>query len=211
MFDGFFISGTDTSVGKTVVSCILAKKLNASYYKPIQCGTNSNNLKDSDVIKKNCRNVKVFNESYFFKYPLSPNIASKIEMKNIDIQKILSIKKKKIASKIIVEGAGGLQVPINSKYLMSDLIILFGLPLILVCRTELGTINHTLLSLELIKRKEINLFGVVFVGKENCETIKTIEFFGAKILGKKLNVLAKIPKRKKIDEKEISLLTKYFK
>ncbi len=211
MFDGYFISGTDTNVGKTIVSCILVKKLKAIYHKPIQCGTNSKKLKDSDVIKKNCGNVKVFKESYFFKNPLSPNIASKIEKKKIFIKKILSIRKRKIAEKIIIEGAGGLQVPINSKYLMSDLICLFGLPLILVCRTQLGTINHTLLSLELLKKKKINLFGIVFVGKKNSETIQTIKFFGKKILGKEVNVIARIPIKKKIDANGINFLTKYFK
>ncbi len=211
MFDGFFISGTDTNVGKTIVSCILVKKLNAIYHKPIQCGTNSKKLKDSDVVKKNCKDVRIIKESYFFKNPLSPNIASKIERKRISIKKILSIKKKKNAGKIIVEGAGGLQVPVNKKYLMSDLIYLFDLPLILVCRTQLGTINHTLLSLELLRKKKIKLFGIVFVGGENLETIQTIKYFGKRIMGEEINILARIPIKKKINEDQISLLTKYFK
>ena len=85
---------------------------------------------------------------------------------------------------IIIEGAGGLQVPINNQYLMSDLAKKINLPLILVCKTSLGTINHSLLSIELIKKK-INFKGLIFVGKNINETIKTIEFFGQKILGKK--------------------------
>ena len=135
----------------------------------------------------------------------------KLREKGFQSKKFLVLKKKKNAGKIIVEGAGGLQVPVNKKYLMSDLIYLFGLPLILVCRTQLGTINHTLLSLELLRKKKIKLFGIVFVGGENLETIQTIKYFGKRIMGEEINILARIPIKKKINEDQISLLTKYFK
>ena len=85
------------------------------------------------------------------------------------------------------------------------------LPLILVCRTTLGTINHSLLSIELIKNKKINFKGLIFVGKNIEETIKTIELFGKKILGKKINILNKIPFKKKISNQEIKNLGKLLK
>ena len=210
MLDGFFVSGTDTNIGKTIVSAILVKKLNASYHKPIQCGTNSFNEKDSDVIKRICRDCSIIRETYFLKNPLSPNIASKIENKKIDLKKILDIKKNNIKQKIIIEGAGGLQVPINNKFLMSDLISKFNLPLILVCRTQLGTINHTLLSLEILKIKNIHLHGLVFVGDENLEAIETIKFFGKKILKTNVNVLARLPIAKKFGKKEVDKYQIYF-
>ena len=203
MIKGYFISGNDTNVGKTIVSATIVNKLEANYFKPIQCGKNQFSEIDSDVVKKFCPDTEIIPETYFFKDPVSPNIASKKEKRKIYIKKILEITKKNVEKKIIIEGAGGLQVPINNKILMSDLIKKIDLPLILVCKTTLGTINHSLLSIELIKNKKLNFKGLVFVGENIHETIKTIEFFGKKILGKKINVLGKIPLVKKISSKEI--------
>ena len=211
MFKGYFISGSDTNVGKTIVSAILVNKLEANYFKPIQCGKNEFFETDSDVVKKFCPITEIIPETYFFKNPVSPNIASKKEKIKICIKKILKIKKKDIKKKIIIEGAGGLQVPINNKFLMSDLAKKINLPLILVCKTSLGTINHSLLSIELIKNKKINFKGLIFVGKNIEETIKTIEFFGKKILGKKINILGKIPFKKKISYEEIKNFGKLLK
>ena len=211
MFKGYFISGNDTNVGKTIVSSILVKKLEANYFKPIQCGKNEFFEKDSDVVKKFCPEAEIIPEIYFFKNPISPNIASKKEKRIIYIKKLLEIKRKHMKKQIIIEGAGGLQVPINNKYLMSDLAKKINLPLILVCKTSLGTINHSLLSIELIKKKKINFKGLIFVGKNINETIKTIEFFGQKILGKKINIIGRIPLKKKISIKEIKNFGKLLK
>ena len=153
MLKGYFISGNDTNVGKTIVSSVLVNKLKAIYFKPIQCGKNEFFETDSDVVKKFCPNTEIIPETYFFKDAVSPNIASEKEKRRIYIEKILNVKKKKYFKKIVIEGAGGLQVPINDKFFMSDLAKKINLPLILVCRTSLGTINHSLLSIELIKKK----------------------------------------------------------
>ena len=150
MTNGFFISGTDTNVGKTIVSAILVNKMNAIYYKPIQCGLDEKGRKDSDVIKHLCVNHTILNEAYFFKEPVSPNIAAKKEKKKIMVSHLLNKISNNLEKQIIVEGAGGISVPITKKYLMIDFIKLSNLPLILVARTSLGTINHTLLSLNLI-------------------------------------------------------------
>jgi len=211
MLKGFFISGTDTDVGKTIVSSILVNKFDAIYYKPIQCGINKNGEKDSDFVKKNCKKGTIFKESYFFKNPLSPNIAAKKEGKVIKISKFNEIKSKKFSKKIIIEGAGGLNVPLNNKYLVVDLIKFFNLPLILVSKTNLGTINHTLLSIELLKQKKINLHGIVFTGEQRKETQETIKKFGQKIYGKKINILARIPFKKKLNKSVIDKMKKLFK
>ena len=150
--NSFFITGTDTGVGKTLVSAILAKKYNAYYYKPIQCGLNRSGDKDSDIVLNIFKDVSVIKETYFFKNPLSPNIAAKKENVNIEISQFLKVDK--IDYPIVIEGAGGLQVPIDEKILMSDLINHFNLPTILVSRTQLGTINHTLMSIDIIKKKK---------------------------------------------------------
>ena len=182
----YFISGTDTNVGKTIVSAVLATKLEAHYFKPIQCGLNKMNLKDSEIVKSLSNKVKILNELYFLKKPLSPFVAAKQEKKKIDVNKILQFVKNLKTKKLVIEGAGGLNVPINSNYLMSDLCQKLNKPLILVSRTKLGTINHTLMSLEVIKKKKkINLLGIIFFGKKELETMETIKFFGKKILKKK--------------------------
>ena len=204
----YFISGTDTNVGKTIVSAVLATKLEAHYFKPIQCGLNKMNLKDSEVVKSLSNKAKILNELYFLKKPLSPFVAAKLEKKKIDLNKILQFVKNLKTKKLVIEGAGGLNVPINSNYLMSDLCQKLNTPLILVSRTKLGTINHTLMSLEIIKKKKINLMGIIFFGKKELETLETIRFFGKKILKKNIKILGRLPVAKELSRKTIQAFTK---
>jgi len=207
LIKGFFISGTDTNVGKTIVSSILVTKLSGWYYKPIQCGSNNNNEIDSDVVKKLSKNSRIIKETYFFKNPINPFDASLIEKRKIIIKKIIEIRNIKTNDKIIIEGAGGLYVPIKKNYLMIDLSKDLDLPLILVSRTNLGTINHTLMSLEIIRKRKIKFLGVIFVGKNERNTINTINILGKKILGKRLNILGRIPIIKTLDQSSIKKLT----
>ena len=203
----YFISGTDTNVGKTIVSAVLATKLEAYYFKPIQCGLNKMNLKDSEVVKSLSNKAKILNELYFLKKPLSPFVAAKQEKKKIDVNKILQFVKNLKTKKLVIEGAGGLNVPINSNYLMSDLCQKLDTPLILVSRTKLGTINHTLMSLEVIKKKKINLLGIIFFGKKELETLETIKFFGKKILKKNIKILGRLPVAKELSKNTIQAFT----
>ena len=204
----YFISGTDTNVGKTIVSAVLTTKLEAHYFKPIQCGLNKMNLKDSEVVKSLSNKVKILNELYFLKKPLSPFVAAKQEKKKIDVNKILQFVKNLKTKKLVIEGAGGLNVPINSNYLMSDLCQKLNTPLILVSRTKLGTINHTLMSLEVIKKKKIKLLGIIFFGKKELETLETIKFFGKKILKKNIKILGRLPIAKELSKNTIQAFTK---
>ena len=204
----YFISGTDTNVGKTIVSAVLATKLEAHYFKPIQCGLNKMNLKDSEVVKSLSNKAKILNELYFLKKPLSPFVAAKQEKKKIDVNKILQFVKNLKTKKLVIEGAGGLNVPINSNYLMSDLCQKLNTPLILVSRTKLGTINHTLMSLEVIKKKKIKLLGIIFFGKKELETLETIKFFGKKILKKNIKILGRLPIAKELSKNTIQAFTK---
>ena len=207
MSKGFFVSGTDTDVGKTIVSAVLINKLNADYFKPIQCGLNKLKKKDSDTIKTLCKNTNVLKEIYFFRDPVSPYVASLREKKNIDIKKIISFKKNCTSEKLIIEGAGGLYVPIKKNFFMSDLSKKMNLPMVLVSRTKLGTINHTLMSLEIIKRQRINFFGIIFIGENEMETIDSIDYFGKKILKKKINIIGRLPFVKKISINKIKYLS----
>ena len=208
MSRAYFISGTDTNVGKTIVSAVLATKLEAYYFKPIQCGLNEMNLKDSDVVRSLSDKAKILNELYFLRNPLSPFVAARKENKKIDINKILKFVKNFKTKKLVIEGAGGLNVPINSNYLMSDLCQKLDIPLILVSRTKLGTINHTLMSLEVIKKKKINLSGIIFFGEQELETLETIKFFGKKILKKNVKVLGRLPVAKELSKNTIQAFTK---
>ena len=207
MSRNYFISGTDTNVGKTIVSAVIATKLEAYYFKPIQCGLNKMNLKDSEVVKSLSSKAKILNELYFLKKPLSPFVAAKQEKKKIDVNKILQFVKNLKTKKLVIEGAGGLNVPINSNYLMSDLCQKLDIPLILVSRTKLGTINHTLMSLEVIKKKKINLLGIIFFGRQELETMETIRFFGKKILKKNIKILGRLPVAKELSKNTIQAFT----
>ncbi len=197
---GFFISGTDTGIGKTLVSAALAYKLKGNYWKPIQCGINNQGETDSDVVKRiTDGNVEIINERYLFNDPISPNLAAKkkgvsVELKNLDLPK-------KIKKPLIIEGAGGLLVPLNENKLVIDLVKKFSLPLILVSSTKLGTINHTLLSVESILNRKINLKGIVFVGEIKTEVTDTIKIFAKKLhnFKNKKIILGCLPKVKRVN------------
>tara|TARA_B100001248_G_scaffold255703_1_gene235777 strand:+ start:402 stop:1043 length:642 start_codon:yes stop_codon:yes gene_type:complete len=211
MLKGYFISGTDTGVGKTLVASILVNKFDAIYYKPIQCGMDKFGNKDSDIVKKNCNRKTIVKETYFFQKAVSPNIASKFENTEVKMIKFKGVLNQKFKKKIFIEGAGGLNVPVNDRFLMTDLIKLFNLPVILVSRSQLGTINHTLLSINLLKQKRIKLRGIVFIGDNEPETFATILKFGKKIYGKKINIIAKIPFKSLINKKSIEEMKALFK
>ena len=203
MLKGYFISGTDTGVGKTFLASILVNKFDAVYYKPIQCGVDKSGFKDSDIVSLNCNKKTIIKETYFFEKPLSPNIAADFEKKKIEMIKFKNVLNQKFNKKIFIEGAGGLNVPLNDELLMIDLIKFFKFPVILVCRSQLGTINHTLLSINLLKQKKINLSGIVFIGNNEPETFMTISKFGKKIYGKKIDIIARIPFQPIVNKKTI--------
>ena len=208
--NGFFITATDTNIGKTIVSAILVNKFKANYWKPIQCGLNSNNLSDSQVVKKLVigSSQKIFKESYFFSEPVSPNLAAKKENTKISMRLILN-DFKKVEKPIIIEGAGGVLVPINNKEFVIDLIKVLELPTIVVTKTSLGTINHTLLTINALNIKNQNIYGIIFVGDENIQVEETILSFSRKIK-KNIKNLGRIPVFKKITTDNIEKLEKYL-
>lgn len=176
-----FITGTDTNVGKTLISSWIALHTGFSYFKPIQTGTRDGS--DSFEVQK-LSDTKIYLESYAYKEPLSPHLAAKLENDMIDIEKIVLPPSRNL----IVEGAGGVLVPINDTYLMVDLIKKLGSPVILVARTNLGTINHTLLSLEALRSRNIEVIGVIMNGEQNPHNSDSIELYG------RTSVLAEFPK-----------------
>lgn len=172
----FFVTGTDTDVGKTLVSAILVKLLNGVYWKPIQSGTDEG-MSDSAFVKQltGLPEEHFIPSSYEFKAPLSPDQAAKKENKVIDHR---MIQLPKMNKPLVVEGAGGLKVPLNETTCVIDLIKQLNLPVILVARGTLGTINHSLLSIAALKEANILIHGIVFSGRLNVESQKTIEKWG---------------------------------
>ena len=142
----YFITGTDTGVGKTVLSALLCAALDASYWKPIQTGASEDPTSVTVATIAELKPEKILREVYRFDPPVSPHLAAKMAGTRIDMNKI-QIPREARDKALIVEGAGGVLVPIDETNLMIDLMRQLALPVILATRTTLGTINHTLLSL----------------------------------------------------------------
>lgn len=173
----FFITGTDTGVGKSVISAILTLGLKGSYWKPVQAGIEPET--DTQWIQQitEMPPSHFFPEAYRLNHALSPHAAAakeniEIELDNIHIPNISG------HQPLIVEGAGGVMVPLNKFQYMRDLILHLNIPVILVARTSLGTINHTLLSLETLRASGIQILGVVLNGPRNESNRLAISHYG---------------------------------
>lgn len=166
MTNTYFITGIGTEVGKTVVSAIVTEALEADYFKPIQAG--DLDYSDTHKVKALASNSKSkFHENaYALKTPMSPHAAADID--NIEI-KLKQIKRPKTQNNLVIEGAGGLLVPLNSKDCIIDLIEKTD-KIILVSRHYLGSINHTLLSVEALKSRGFSNIGIIFSGNEHPTT-----------------------------------------
>ncbi len=159
----YFVSGIGTDVGKTVASAILCKALNAAYWKPIQSGNILGT--DKETIQQLCGTDQVvFDEVFSLREPLSPHTAARIEGVEVDLDRFQIPQH---PGNLIVEGAGGLMVPMTRHVLIGDWIKTSALPVILVSRHYLGSINHTMLSLDYLANQKIPVAGVLFIGKDN--------------------------------------------
>ena len=178
----YFITGIGTGVGKTVMSAILCEALKADYWKPIQSGEleNSDTLTVQSLLSHS--ESKFHPESYRLPEPLSPHASAQRAGIEIDPTRILPPPTDKT---LVIEGAGGLMVPLNASTLYIDLIAAFQAEVILVSRHYLGSINHTLLSAESLMLRKIPVKGIVFNGAENPETESVIlEMTGFPMLGR---------------------------
>ncbi len=165
-----FITGIGTDVGKTITSAIVTQALEADYWKPIQAGDLDNS--DSHKIQRYICNDKtiIHENSYKLNTPASPHLAAAIDGITIDLKKIVEPKTK---NHLVVEGAGGLLVPLNDNDTIIDL-IQPDYKIILVSRHYLGSINHTLLSFEALKSRNLKVAGIIFSGDENKATEEII-------------------------------------
>jgi len=192
------IAGIGTDVGKTVVSAIVAEALQATYWKPIQAG----DLDTSDSIRvaQLTSHVRILPEQYRFTQAKSPHAAAVFDGIEVDLD-LLTVPHE---TPLIIEGAGGLMVPINQNaYTFADLYAEWNLPLLLVSRHYLGSINHTLLSVELLRQRGIPILGLVFVG-DNPESEKII------LKATALEVIGRIPEVDVVDPSFVQLHAEAF-
>ena len=197
-----FVTGIGTEVGKTIISAILVEALKADYWKLVQAG----DLDYSDTMKVRAlvSNTKsVFHaETHALGHPMSPHAAAArdgvaIELSDFSIPET--------SNSLVIEGAGGLMVPLNRKDCIIDLIEQIGVDVVLVSRNYLGSINHTLLSIEALQRRGVEIKGIIFNDVENKDTESVIlEMSGLKLLGR-------VDLEEDIDSSVISRYAKQFK
>ncbi|MCJ8277158.1 MAG: dethiobiotin synthase [Bdellovibrionales bacterium] len=169
----FFVTGTDTDIGKTVVSAMLTLGLDARYWKPIQSGLEEKT--DTEKVMDYVGEERIIPEAYRLNSPLSPHHSAEIDKIQIEMDKI---ERPSLDGPLIIEGAGGLLVPINDEFTIVDVIKKMEIPVILVARSQLGTLNHTLLSLNELRKHNIAIAGVIMNGPNNLLNKTTIERWG---------------------------------
>jgi dethiobiotin synthase len=182
--EGLFVSGTDTDVGKTVVAAWLVAKLGACYWKPVQAGNHPET--DSAIVRRlsGAPEDRILPEAYLLPEPIAPHEAARRAGIEIEMAKLVA---PACDRPLVVEGAGGLMVPLNDNAYVIDLATELHLPMVMVARSTLGTINHTLISLEAIRRRGLPLAGVVVNGPERPHNRAAIERYG------KVEIIAEIP------------------
>lgn len=174
MTRGFIIAGTDTGIGKTVVAAALVGALDADYWKPIQAGLDGESDRDAVVRLALLKGARAHPEAYRLTTPASPHRAAAIDGIAIDVARL---QPPATANILVIEGAGGLLVPLTGTVLQIDVFAQWGLPIVLVASTRLGTINHSLLSLEALHARGIAVLGLVFTGDDEPESVRAITGF----------------------------------
>ena len=183
MSRGIVVAGTDTGIGKTVFAAGLADLLGASYWKPIQSGLDSET--DSQAVARlgGLSGDRILPEHYRLKTPVSPHQAAAIDGARIDAA-ALDVPDTG-GRPLVIEGSGGLMVPLDRATLYIDIFARWHLPVVLCARTALGTINHSLLSIEALRLRKIEPLGIAFIGEANPESERAIcEIGGVRRLGR---------------------------
>jgi dethiobiotin synthase len=201
---GYFVTGTDTNVGKTVLSALLVAALDAAYWKPVQTGASEGTDRESVRAWAEVEEDRLPLERFRFHRPVSPHLASREGNVQISLDDF-EFPPEPVSRKWIVEGAGGVMVPLNERDMMRDLIQRIGFPVIVAARTSLGTINHTLLTLASLREARLPVCGVALVGDENIENRRAIEHYG------NVRVIGHIPILEKINRAALlDVYEKYF-
>ena len=167
----FIVTGTDTGIGKTVFAAGLAAALGAHYWKPIQAGVDPDGDKEEVARLSGLPAAQILPEAYRLATPASPHLAARIDGVTIALDRLAL---PQVDGPLVVEGAGGVLVPISETLLMADLFAHWGQPVILCARTALGTINHSLLSVEALRARGVPIAGIAFIGEAHVENERII-------------------------------------
>ena len=166
------VTGTDTEIGKTVFAAALADQLGASYWKPIQSGLDGET--DSEIVARlgGLSSDRILPERYRLKTPVSPHQSAEIDGVHLDAREL--VVPDTSGRPLVIEGAGGLMVPLDPSTLYIDVFARWRIPVVLCARTTLGTINHSLLSVEALRRRDIDVLGIAFIGDSYPESERAI-------------------------------------
>ena len=179
MRPAFVVTGTDTDVGKTVLAAALVAALDGCYWKPVQAGLAEET--DAEIVRRLAvvPADRIIPEVYRLTTPASPHLAAERDRVEIDVERLATLPMAGGARPLFIEGAGGLMVPLTRRFLQIELFARWGLPVILCASTRLGTINHSLLSIEALRRRGVPLLGIAFVGDEQADSERTIVEMGS--------------------------------
>jgi dethiobiotin synthetase len=209
MSTDLFVTGTDTNVGKTVLSALLVAALDGTYWKPIQTGSSEETDRQAVMRMAEVPEERTLPEGYCFEPPVSPHLAAKKAGVSIRLDRI---RKPQLLLKgpLIAEGAGGVLVPINESQTMLDLMRHLKLPVIVASRSALGTINHTCLTVKALRDAGIEVRGVVMIGKENRDNEQAVEHYGEVPIAGRIPVLEKIDRAALLSTFRSNFDAKYF-
>jgi len=171
------VTGTDTGIGKTVFAAALTGALGAHYWKPVQAGLDEDGSGDADTVARlsGVAAAQILPNAWRLETPCSPHRAAEIDGVTIDPD---ALAPPSIEGPLVIEGAGGVMVPITRSCTFADLFARWRYPVVLVARTELGTINHSLLSIEALKARGVPLLGIVFIGEPHGENERIVPLLG---------------------------------
>lgn len=181
-FPQYIVTGTDTDVGKTIFAAALAGALRANYWKPVQAGIEDGTDTKTVTALSGLPQNHILDEAYCLNTPCSPHLAAQIDNVTIDLDALSPPNSERI---LIIEGAGGALVPLNRSTCYADIFAQWQIPTIIVARTALGTINHSLLTIEALRNRNVPIYGIAFIGDEVTDSQNIIcEIGKVKSLGR---------------------------
>lgn len=171
----FVVTGTDTGIGKTYFASELVRALDGYYWKPVQAGLEDGSDSETVAQRSGLPADRILPEAYRLSTPCSPHLAAEIDGIEIDVDRLVP---PAVDRPLVIEGAGGALVPVTRQVLYADLFARWGLPVIVVARTALGTINHSLMTIEVLRARGVEPFGIAFSGDANPDSEATIAAIG---------------------------------
>ena len=189
------VCGTDTDVGKTIVSAWLVQGLKATYWKPVQSGLEGGGDRERVRLLLNLPSERLLPEVYAFTQPVSPHWAAELDQQPLDPERL---KLPESTSHLVVETAGGVMVPLTRSWLQIDQLTRWDLPIVLVARSGLGTLNHTLLTLEALRLRNLKVLGLILNGPPHADNPTTLEQLGG------VPVLAQLPPLQELNAQQLA-------